>query len=113
MDPEAYRQKIEADIIQIMEEKLSKGEMDVGRAKAIARMLLDKLHPPLNLEQIYSIVPTLDDHFTELSQAVFPIMKEHDEEIEEIVVAHAEKLIKSGKFDEAHALLKDANSPKA
>ena len=69
-------------------------------------MILDKLHPPLTLEQIYEIAPTLDDQFAELTQAVLPIMQEHDEKIRTVVAEHAEKLIKMGKLDEASALLK-------
>lgn len=111
MDPEEYRKKIELGILKIIEEKLRIGEMDADRAKAIARMLLDKLHPPLTLEQIYKIVPTLDDHFQELAAAVFPVMKDHEEEVRRIVSEHAEKLIASGKFDEATAILKQANKP--
>lgn len=110
MDTEEYRKKIELEILAIIEEKLKNGQMDVERAKAIAGMVLDKLHPPLTLEQIYQIAPTLDDHFSELTKAVLPVMKEHDEKLREIVSAHAEKLIASGKLDEAHALLKDTDA---
>lgn len=46
MDPEAYRKKLELDILKIIEEKLRNGQMDAERAKSIARMVLDKLHPP-------------------------------------------------------------------
>lgn len=110
MDEEAYRKKLELDILTIIEEKLKNGQMDVERAKAIARMVLDKLHPPLTLEQIYKIAPTLDDHFAELTKAVLPIMKEHDDRLREIVSAHAEKLISSGRVDEAYTLLKDSDA---
>lgn len=106
MDPEEYRKKIEIDILKIIEEKLTKGEMEPERAQAIARMVLQKLHPPLTLEQIYQIAPTLDDHFTELAQAVLPIIKDHQEEVEKVVKEHALKLINSGKFDEASSVMK-------
>ena len=109
MDPEEYRKKLETDILTIIEEKLRKGEMDGERAKAIALMILSKLHPPLTLEQIYKVAPTLDDHFSELTAAILPIMKEHDEKIRIIVTEHAEKLIKQGKIEEANVLLKEAN----
>lgn len=110
MDSEEYRKKIELDILKIIEEKLANGQMDTERAKAIARMVLDKLHPPLTLEQIYQIVPTLDDHFTELAQAVLPVIQEHDKTISTIVSEHAEKLIKMGKIDEANTILKQATN---
>lgn len=108
MDAEEYRKKLEMDILRIIEEKLQKGQMDAERAKAIARMVLDSLHPPLTLEQIYQIAPTLDDHFTELTAAVLPVIHEHDEKIKLIVTEHAQKLIKQGKIVEATSVLKQA-----
>ncbi len=108
MTAEEQRKKIELDILSIIEEKLANGQMDTDRAKAIARMVLDKLHPPLTLEQIYKILPILDDHFTELAQAVLPIMREHREAVDKVITAHAEKLIKLGDIDKATRLLKQA-----
>src|SRR3989338_1740351 len=108
MDPEAYRKKLELDILTNIEEKLRNGQMDAERAKAIARMVLDKLHPPLTLEQIHQIAPTLDDHFAELAKAVMPIIHDHEEEVKKVVSEHASKLIKSGKIDEALSILKQA-----
>lgn len=110
MDAKVYEKKIELDILKIIEEKLRNGEMDADRAKAIARMVLDKFHPPLTLEQIHQIAPTLDDHFTELAKAVLPIIQDHEEEVRKIVSEHAEKLIKSGKIDEAIMVLKQATN---
>ena len=110
MDAEEYRKKLELDILKIMEEKLQKGQMDADRARAIARMVLDALHPPLTLEQIYEIAPTLDDHFSELTAAVIPVIQEHEEKIKIIVTEHAQKLIKEGKIEEATKVLKQATS---
>lgn len=112
MDAEEYRKKIEQDILVILEEKLRNGQMNADRAKSIARMVLDKLHPPLTLEQIYAIAPTLDDEFSELSKAVLPIINAHDEEIKSTVLQHVEKLIGSGKLDEAYKELKEATAGK-
>lgn len=106
MDPEEYRKKLELDILKIIEEKLTKGEMEPERAQAIARMVLTKLHPPLTLEQIHQIAPTLNDHFTELAQAVLPVLRDHREEVERIVSENAANLIKSGKFDQASSVMK-------
>lgn len=110
MDADEYRKKLELDILKIIEEKLQKGQMDAERAKAIARMVLDYLHPPLTLEQIYQIAPTLDDHFKELTVAVLPVIQEHEEKIRTIVAEHAQKLIKEGKIDEATKILKQATN---
>lgn len=110
MNSEEYRKKIEIDILRIIGEKLRNGQMEPDRARAIARMVLDKLHPPLTLEQIYQIVPTLDDHFNELAAAVLPVVQEHDARISKIVSEHAEKLIKAGKINEASQVLKQATN---
>ena len=106
MDPEEYRKKLELEILEVMEEKLKKGQMNVDRAKSIARLVLDKLCPPLTIEQIHQIAPTLGDEFKELSKAILPVMLDHEEE-NKIVVKHAEELIKSGKIEAALALLKN------
>lgn len=109
MDPEEYRKKLERDILSIIEEKLKNGQMNAERAKGIARLVLDILHPPLTLEQIYKIAPTLDDQFSELTAAVLPVIQDHDEKIKQTVVEHVNKLLKEHKIDEAHMLLKKAN----
>lgn len=112
MDPEEYRKKLELDILDIIEEKLRNGQMNASRAKDIARMVLDKLHPPLTLEQIYQIAPTLDDQFSELAAAILPVVREHDEKIKVIIADHAQKLINQGKIEKANILLKQATDNK-
>jgi len=112
MDSEEYRKKLEREILKVIKEKLMKGQMDSERAKAIAHMVLQKLLPPLTLEQIHQIAPSLDDEFRELTAAVLFVLEDHDEEVRKIVSEHAEKLIKSGKFDEAHAIIKDVTQAK-
>ncbi len=108
MDPEEYRKKIERDILEIIEQKLKNGQMDAERARGIARLVLDKLHPPLTLEQIYEIAPTLDDHFTELAKAIIPVVQDHEEKVKNIVAEHAHKLITMGKIEEATSVIKQA-----
>lgn len=110
MDPEEERKRLELDILQIIEDKLKSGEMDADRAKSIANMLLERLHPPLTLEQLYAIAPTLDDEYQELSRAILPVIREHNEKIKAIVIQHAQTLIESGKLDQASELLKQAVS---
>jgi len=110
MDGEARRLALEEEILRIIEEKLINGSMEADRAQAIARMVLSKLHPPLTLEQIYTIAPTLDDEFSELASAVLPIQRDHEQKVRDTVSEHAVQLIKSGKFDEAGRVLKNALS---
>lgn len=104
MDPEEYRRKLECEILNVIEEKLKNGEMDAERAKDIAQMILNKLHPPLTLEQIHQIAPTLDDEFNELTNAIQFVLQDHEEEIKTLITNRVEKLIKSGKFNEASAI---------
>lgn len=112
MDAEEYRKKLEREILEVIEEKLSNGQMDALRAKAIAKMVLEKLHPPLSLEQIRKIAPSLDDEFKELSRAVLFVLQDNDEETRRLVSEHAQNLIKSGKFDEAAAAIKEVTDSK-
>lgn len=106
MDSEEYRKKLERDILDVIEQKLQNGQMDADRARAIARMVLDRLHPPPTLEQIFEIAPTLDDEFRELSTAILPILSDHDDKMASIVSGHIESLMKSGKVDAAYEVIK-------
>lgn len=106
MNAEEKRKQLEWDILAIIERKLQTGEMDAKRAREIAKMVLAKLHPPLTLEELYEIVPTLDDYFTELSQAVIPFLNEYDAHKRQEVAQQAEQLVKEGKIDESLHLLK-------
>lgn len=110
MDPEQKRKALEVEILKIIEEKLTKGQMDISRAKLIARMLLEKLTPPLSLEQLYKIVPTLDDQFAELTIAVLPLMQENEKQMKDIVLTHAQKLIQQGKLAEATTTIQQATN---
>ena len=108
MDAEEKRKQLEKDILSLSAQKLQNGQIDLNRAQIIAKMLLDKLHPPLTLEQIYAIAPTLDDHFTELSAAILPIIDEHDGKIKNVVINKAEQMIKAGNLEQADKILKEA-----
>lgn len=112
MDPEEYRKNLEREIILIIQIKLERGEMSAERAQAIARLVLQKLHPPLTLEQIHQIAPTLDDEFIELAKAVLPVVADHQKEVERIVIDHSKKLIQSGRFEEATRIMQQASSQK-
>lgn len=110
MDSEAYRKKLELDILKIMEEKLKVGQMDANRAREVARYILDTLTPHLSYDQIYKVVQNFDDHFPELASAVLPVINQYEDAVRKIVTDHAQNLIKSGKIDEASVLLKQATS---
>lgn len=110
MDTENYRQKIELEILQIIEDKLKSHQMDATRAKEIARYILGSLHPNMSLNQIYEIVQNFDDHFSELVPIVLEVSKDYDDRVKKAVVDHVTTLLKQGKIDEANVLLKKATN---
>lgn len=105
MDTEEKRKTIERDILNIIKEKLQTGEMDAERASKIAQLVLKTLHPGISLEEIYRVVPTLDDQFSELTAIVLPILQEYEEKVEKTVREKVESLIKQGHFTEASNLV--------
>jgi hypothetical protein len=56
MNDEGYRQKIELEVLQIIESRLGFHRMDADRAKRIAWYVLETLRPQMNAHQIYTIV---------------------------------------------------------
>ncbi len=108
MTAEEYRIKIENQILEIITTKLKDGSLDSNRAKAIAKMVLEKLKPPLTLEQINEIVPSFDDDFPELSPIVVPIIKAQDEKISNLITGQIHTLLTENKITEANNLLDQA-----
>ena len=104
MNADDERKSLEWEILKVIREKLEQGEMDSERASQIAKLVLKTIHPGMSLQEIYKIVPTLDDQFTELSIVVLPILKEYEEKIEKKVQEHVRTLIKQGKFSEASTI---------
>lgn len=105
MLPEEYRKKIEYEILEIIEERLKAGDIDCERAKAISVVVLNKLHPPLTLEQIYEIVPLLDDDFPELTPVVVQVLKDQDSQIVDLVTNKIHELLKKNQITEANGFL--------
>lgn len=95
------REKLQQDIVSLITAKLEKGEMTEDRAKAIARMTLEKLPEGISYEDLMRTIPTLDDEFDELKVAIFPIIDEYQKKIAAQVHAEISRLIKENKFDAA------------
>lgn len=110
MNPDDYRKETEKKILEIIEDKLKSGQMNAARAREIARYILQILHPPLTLDDIYIKVQDFDKHFPELLPAMLPVVTDYEEKIKAIVTEHAQKLIKENKIEEADTLLKQALS---
>ncbi|MCL4200663.1 hypothetical protein KJZ67_04995, partial [Patescibacteria group bacterium] len=65
MSPDDIREKIEADIVDIIKRKVEAEEMSEERAQQLAQMVLDKLKPGMSMEDLYRTLPHLDDNFNE------------------------------------------------
>ncbi len=107
MDPEEKRKEIELRILKILQDRLQKGEMDADRASQIAKLVLQQLPKGISIDQLYKVVPQLDDQFNELSEAVLPVLKEYEEKVENIVKVKVQTLIEQGRFTEASELVKN------
>jgi hypothetical protein len=109
-DPKAdeLRKQVQADIVRIVTSKLQKGLINEARAKEIAQLVLEKLPEGMSYQKLIEIIPTLDDHFDELTAAVVPIMMEYERKMHDIVNAKVAQLIKDGKLDEALSMTQKA-----
>lgn len=105
MDTALYKDKIEEDVLKLMEEKLSTGEMSADRARDIARFVLKALKDHFTYDEMYKLIQTFDDNFPELQAVVLPIIQEYEVKVSSIVKSHVIELIKGGKSDQASDIL--------
>jgi len=110
MDDEEYRKKVEREILQIIENSLKERQMNADRATEIARYIVSSLRPHMTFNQIHDVVQNFDEHFSELVPVVLEVSREYQEKVKNAVINHVDILIKQGKIDEAHTLLKKANN---
>lgn len=106
MDEDQYRKKIEKEIIEIVEQRLTNRLTDATRTREIARYIIATLHPHMTIEQIYNVAKNFDHHFPELSPIVLLVSKDKDQLIKETVVNQIEKLLKANLVDKADAMMK-------
>lgn len=100
-DPQAFREKIQADIVSLITQKLQSGEMTQERAQKIAAVVLEKLPEDITIEELYKVLPKLDDDFRELADVVVPVMIEYEKKIHSILETRVLKLVRAKKFKEA------------
>ncbi|MFQ5493195.1 MAG: hypothetical protein ACE5DX_03490 [Candidatus Dojkabacteria bacterium] len=93
------REKVQNKIVSLISSKMEKGEMTEERAKQIAQLVLQKLPEGISYERLIEVIPTLDDHFEELTIAVVPIMVEYEQKMQAAVDDRIKKLIDAGKLD--------------
>lgn len=98
---EQLRHQLQTQIVEIINKKMEAGVMNQDRAKQIASLILEKLPEGISYDKLMEIIPTLDDHFEELTTVVVPIMMEYEKKMHSAVDAKVSELVKAGKLDEA------------
>lgn len=97
--------KLELEIAQLLLDKLEHLEVTPEQVSQIAKFTLQALPDNLSDEQIDNIIPSLDDHYTELASVVLNHLKVHEEATRDTTTSQAQLLIKQGKIDEANNLM--------
>jgi len=104
MTPDDIRETIEAQIVDLIKEKVEMEEMTEDRAQQLAQIVLDTLKPGMTLEDLYRALPHLDDNFTEISHIVLPYLRDYEQGVTQKAAGQVQTLIRSGKYKEAQEL---------
>lgn len=104
MSPDDIREKIEADIVDIIKRKVEAEEMSEERAQQLAQMVLDKLKPGMSMEDLYRTLPHLDDNFNEISHVIVPYLRDYEQGVAKPAISQVQQLIKAGQYKEAQDL---------
>lgn len=107
-DPAQIREKLQKDIVGIITKKLESGDMTEERAKAIAKMTLEKLPEGITYQDLMRVIPTLDDEFNELKFAIFPVIKSYQEKISNNIQQQISILMREKKYEDALNLAKQS-----
>jgi hypothetical protein len=101
-------ERVHSSVVDVITKGLENGTISEDRAKEIASTVLNNLKDDITYEELIRIIPTLDDEFKELGEAVVPIMLEYEEKIRKVVNEKISLLLKNQKFNEALKLAKKA-----
>ncbi len=104
MSPDDIREQIEASIVDLIKAKVEAEEMSEERAQQLAQMVLDKLKPGMPLEELYKVLPHLDDSFTEISHIIIPYLRDYEEGVTQKAAVEVQQFIRQGKYKEAQEL---------
>ena len=102
------RDRVQSAIVKVITDQLEKGEMTEERAKQIAKIVLEQLPENISYQKLIEIIPKLDDHFSELTVAIVPIMVEYEEKMKQVVNKKISELMQANKLDEALEVTKKA-----
>lgn len=104
MQADQIREKIEADIVELIKTKVENEEMTEERAQAIAQRVLDLLKPGMTLEALYKALPHLDDNFSEIGHIIVPYLKDYEAGVTKKAATTVHELILKGDYKQAQEL---------
>lgn len=104
MSPDEIREQIEANIVDLIKVKVEAEEMSEERAQQLAQTVLEKLKPGMALEELYKVLPHLDDTFNEISHIIIPYMRDYEEGVTQKAAVEVQHLIRQGQYKEAISL---------
>ena len=108
MSPDEIREDIELKIVEHIRQLLDDAVITEARAQQLSEIALRTLTPGMTLEELYRAIPKLDDSATELSPIVMPYMRDYEENITKQAQITVQELIKTGQYDAAVKLSKEA-----
>jgi hypothetical protein len=104
MTPDELRQQIELRIVELIKSRLANGSITEDRAQQISQYVLDALQPGMTFEELYRVIPKLDDSFPELSPVILPILREYEINVNKKAMQAVQELIRQGQYDAAAKL---------
>jgi len=106
--PGKLREQVQSEVVKIITKGLENGTLSEEKARNIAKLILDRLPEGVSEEELWHILPTLDDDFLELSEVIGPIMEEYETKVREAVDKKLTALVRAQKFQDALALARKA-----
>lgn len=101
------KEQVAALVQDMLVIRLRKHEIDATRAKSIARAVVETLKHSTTLDAVKQVIPTLTKEYAELQDVINKGDDSCKQDIEKLVTAFVRKLIKTGKFTEAHHITED------
>lgn len=106
MTADDVRQKLEEQVVELIQKKLADGSLTEERAQAMSKATLEILRPGMSFDELYKAVPKLDDQYQELAPIVLPIVREYEERVVSQAQKGVSELIRQGQYDAAVKLSK-------
>jgi len=104
MSPDDIREQIETSIVDLIKQKVEAEEMSEERAQELAKKVLDMLKPGMSLEEVYKVLPHLDDGFAEISHIIVPYLRDYEKGVTQKAASEVQQLIHKGQYQKAQEL---------